>query len=440
MIDPRLGERLVRKAQVPKGLVICKISEISTEAETAYLSGPAISRGGIDLHHPSLGANSWIRHMPDNATGALVSNRVDTGDPQIMGYTHDDLSRRVQVYRTDDTYTYRPLHLGEIDIQSSGRAGVFLSDKGVIDIQGGPLRFSMNPLSMLADMETPSFRIRGLSGDEFFHGVAFRPNSNLDYVDEPMVTDGTLYWRKEAGFSLGDPLVPALKMVDVKWGHILDEAGAVVKGRSFNNDLRYRALLTDTEGGITRSEIDDKGNVTLWLSNTAVDGLHVNVPKGNIRVDAAKMIQALATDARVDLKQTLDVQANKITTSSILDTSLTARTLTLVGKQQVLLSSTAGSVDMEARPAPSSSFVNRVSVSKGGVELYSFGGGIRIRTETPTPISLETVGASIKLVGGNILMYTLAGTVSIAAPMINLTGVVDVTGALSVGHVPVPMP
>jgi hypothetical protein len=287
----RQKEQQARKAGGMAGPYNGRIYNVNPQSERANVDfyAGAKSGKGINVLHPYLGINSWIRVMPDEGTGVLLHNRADSKDPEIERYYMPDTSKRVNAY-SKAIEPYRTIQPGEIEISSKGLAQIFFARRGVLDIRAGAIRQWLDEDKTEYGVRSPTHKSAGYQnvsdqiGDEERWGVVKRPISSI-YEKYVKVNNNFAKEHMDVLLFEGVPNI----LYDKREGHVVNNSGTQIKSNLTGNNLRLRHIYYTVNEEAVIKEIDELGNVTLTLpSNDATDGLTVIVPAGNIRLQSEK--------------------------------------------------------------------------------------------------------------------------------------------------------
>lgn len=287
----RMKEQQSRKTGGMAGPYNGRIYNINPQTERANVDfyAGAKSGKGINVLHPYLGINSWIRVMPDEGTGVLLHNRADSKDPEIERYYMPDTGRRVNAF-SSASEPYRMLQPGEIEVSSKGLSQIFLARRGCIDIRAGAIRQWMDQDKTEFGVKSPTSKFLGYQnvsdqiGDEHRWGVVKRP---INSIYEQYVKYNGNFAKENSDILLfeGSPNI----LYDKREGHVVNNSGDFVKSGTTGNNLRLKHIFYTINGEALIKEIDELGNMTLTLpSSDASDGLTLIVPAGNIRMQCEK--------------------------------------------------------------------------------------------------------------------------------------------------------
>ena len=256
--------------------VITAVNEDEETVTITHWGGPQLS----NIRHPYLGAQSWIRVMPEDGVGVFASHRSDTDLIAIDSYDHDT-GHRVENYKGDKGSHYRRLRKGEIEISSRGLAQAFFGRSGNLELRGGITWMHLRNQGMTIESMAPlhrrshPWRSHGKLGWEERFGVVNRPGTVASVADR-FINAGPIpaveYYRAVSSLL---PTITDGNMVEHHEGNLLDANGLPILGGPMNLPLRARSRWrTETRTEVT-AEIDMVGNVSFKLPETAVSGFTV---------------------------------------------------------------------------------------------------------------------------------------------------------------------
>lgn len=291
-----LREILGKKSPYDR-LVVGQITEVSPTTGTVQVEFADISgQRSMRVTHPYVSANSWIRTMPEPGTYCLIGFRASTiGHAEIISYIEPDEGSRVYHGENEDQirtgrtspsagkHAYRPLQSGEFELMSYGKASVFGSRRGTLELRGGSVFCIMsNDFLEIADRapthkrQMLAHRYDGL-GDEERLGAVKRPKSGDQAAGwETLIQEGGEFAR-EHFISLLFEGTPG-SLYDKRTGHVYDNTGGKVNHPDSGKWLRHKELWYTSSESVVGYFIDENGNVTLSLPEDAQVGLHFNLP------------------------------------------------------------------------------------------------------------------------------------------------------------------
>lgn len=337
------------------------IESTSGESQNAKLTYAGGGRS-IALPMPFESTESWIRSIPGSGSAALITYRRDTGEPTFLRYLNDSPDKKLAQYQSGGN-VYRPLLPGEHEIQSSGFAQTYYSQRGILDQRAGVIRSWLSQDQAECGQKSP-VHTRQLHqhrtntiGDEERFGIVRRPKklnfANAALLGEEKSSNFSTYpypnfslpagvpnafstlaevaakaseilasvtgtfkirpFAKEYLRVINNPLspLPPSKLIDVREGQVFDDDGVQVKGES-GAYLRAKHEYF-TMSGSTKCEIDELGNVSWSLDPLlAMNGWITKIPFGSWKLEANRGIEMKTMTS--------------ITTSSTLATSISATT------------------------------------------------------------------------------------------------------------------
>lgn len=267
--------------------------------------GVAYGRGKSSklTNHPFMGPNSWIRCMPEKGSQFLMSMRGDVKEMEIARSYNQSPSTRLRNY-AESNNTYRPLSQGEIDIQSSGYAGSFLSERGNYEFRAGGLTGAMSRDELEIYWKSPVHSLRGPMhkageiGDEQRFGVVSRPSKDRPKTVSTFLRVGGQSWGKEYMRVLKSKNSPST-LVDYREGNVVDDDGSVPGHTISGKALRARAKFGNVDGSTTKWELDEAGNIAVYLPASADEGFVLSVPTGPITLKSGKDLKLFVADHMV---------------------------------------------------------------------------------------------------------------------------------------------
>ncbi len=223
---------------------------------------PGTSR--LNVRHPYVGPNSWIRVMPESGTMALTMQRGDDIREEIFGYVAPKPNTRIRQYK-EGLYLYRPLDSGELELMSSGRAYAFFGGRGDIELRGGAIRHDLMQSNLEMRSIAPTYNRRlhmavpSTLGHEERFGVVKRPDvqkPNLihKYIRQPDNTFSIEYSRWLS-------TTTGTALMELQEGHVVDAGGQFVKQASTNKTLRSHKSWFHKSQGSLMFQVDEELNV-----------------------------------------------------------------------------------------------------------------------------------------------------------------------------------
>lgn len=257
----------------------------------------------LRVTHPFLGANSWIRGIPD--PGSVV-NLVFEGDTRrlvIQNYLTLNTQTKLESYEAL-RFHYRDMLPGEIDISSSGYAQAFFSRRGNLSLRGGITHghLSQDELEVMFRAPTHVRQLHRHSpdelGDEERFGVVKRPNPLNVSKQTWLKTIDQSRFAKEYHRSLKTGTGVPTYLVDHVEGDVLDPLGVPKMLSSTGQPLRAESnyyTLTNTALSIS---IDQLGNFLVQLPDEAVNGGRMDIPLGKFELTTGQHVE-ITTDMNI---------------------------------------------------------------------------------------------------------------------------------------------
>lgn len=263
---------------------------VSIDAEVGNFTHYGNRSSSLNILHPYVSINSWIRTQPEGGTNYVATYRSDQASPQLLASTQRGANLRVAAFR-DGNNLYRPLYPGEMELCSSGTAQLFLSRRPIAELRGGLI-------TRWADQDKLT------SGDRApLHHKQLLQNRSNEIVDEERIGivsrpkdrgDGTFStWEKcypkirgnytaEYYLHMKNPANEAPKVLFRRHsGHVLDAKGIPIRQSRTQNPLRHIEQYFANDDSSTTSEIDEKGNWAVKLAAAAVEGYQLAIPSGS---------------------------------------------------------------------------------------------------------------------------------------------------------------
>jgi hypothetical protein len=226
----------------------------------------------IVVRHPFMGINSWIRCMPETGTNVIAQKISDPAQREIWGYISHRLGSLVKQAKEDNSFIYREMRPGEIEIMSSGRAYTHWSEEGDISSHGGVVEQYLLQTELEVVQRAPTHRRQldqhepiNLEFEERF-GLVKRPDTAKPYSRQRYIKDSSDAYQYEYGrWITGDDGKP---IVNTHEGHLYDIDGNEVKNGRTSKRVRYRKVINEVanRGDLT---IDVDEDLSIILANTA---------------------------------------------------------------------------------------------------------------------------------------------------------------------------
>lgn len=251
----------------------------------------------LNVRHPYIGPNSWIRVMPESGTMALTMQRGDDIREEIFGYIAPKPNTRIRQYK-EGLLLYRPLDSGELELMSSGRAYAFFGGRGDIELRGGAIRHDLMQSNLEIKSIAPTHNRRlhmataATLGHEERFGVVKRPDiqkPNLlqKYIRQPDDTFSIEYSRWLS-------TTTGTALMELQEGHVVDVTGQFVKQASTNKTLRsHKSWFHKSKGNLT-FQVDEELNV-LFDNASKASETKVDLGTKNVLKLTAQDIKATFT-------------------------------------------------------------------------------------------------------------------------------------------------
>jgi len=308
---------------------IGKILAVDAENEQIRVDMGPLGINPMSMPQLFVSDDSWIRAIP-KLGGVLLQQAADLAEPAAIRYYATNPSTRAREYaaaarelRQDPTKkdvtgisNFRAIRAGEIHIASAGVAEAYFSDRGTLELRGGPVtRALLGP-----DLETldraPLHRRQGLLHrqgqikDEERLGNVKRADPDAPaFREKPILIDNTGgFTPPPTGGVLGavGGLLSGPKSAAKEWllnlacdggeqpellydhriGHVYDDEGEEVldeeTGKKLRAWIRYGAGIA---GNVLEVLIDEIGNFAVLLPEEATSGGRLVIPTGGLEVE-----------------------------------------------------------------------------------------------------------------------------------------------------------
>jgi hypothetical protein len=309
----QLRARAAQREQQKRGAVdgqnyLATIAAVNNQSERVTVNYYGGSRT-VRLLHPYEGFGAWMRAMPERGQAVLMSERIDTHEPEITRYystqvvqgsepgssqsgTSNTTNPRIQGYETGQDL-YRPLNLGELEIASKGTVQTYYSERSIKDERAGVIKRWLNQDELESGAKSPlhrrvlHFNKSNAIGDEERLGVVKRPD-NSNYKSK-FIKSGTGF-AKEWLLSLATGVGSPSKLVDIRAGNVADDKGEFINSGDTGNSLRYLARYYTDNGQNAYFSVDNRGNFVGALPYTASFGGMVKIPSGDLQVQVGNSL------------------------------------------------------------------------------------------------------------------------------------------------------
>lgn len=297
------------------------VSSVLPEKELYKVEG--FGSGGSPyyaIRHPMLGVNSWIRAVAEPGTSVKVQRQGDIQQQEIWGYISNKVEGVIQQATRDKAVAYRVLQAGENEVMSSGKAGVFWSQYGDLEMQGGTLRHNLMTTEAEIFSAAPSYKktwwrnTPNTLGHEERTGVVKRPNQKWPYTkNEPVQLSNQEYaiehsrWLKDSSDQL---------LTEHQEGHVINESGSTITQGSTNKDLRFLKRIYSSIGGQLNLEIDQELN-TLIVNSSAAKETKVNFgAKNDVTWQAKKWTVQMSDSGKLIFTRSLSITSQQVRVNS----------------------------------------------------------------------------------------------------------------------------
>ena len=298
------------------------VNSVQPEKETVNVS--AAGTGGAPsfaIRHPYMGVTSWIRVCPEEGTPVLIQARGDKAQQEIWGYVSNKLAQFAKMAK-EKHFPYRLLRQGEIELTSAGKASLFLSSKGDVELFGGALLqgISQSELEHYACAPTYSRRLAKhnpttLAHEERF-GLVKRPDKLNPEFRQVYVKNPDLTFACEYSHFLSD--TNDILLASSQEGHVVDAMGKFVKQTSTNKNLRYDRIWADTSNQATLTiQLDENLNLSIVNSDALATETKIDFgPQNEVTLKSKKFAVQVTETGNLQFSNSLVVTAGKIQFSS----------------------------------------------------------------------------------------------------------------------------
>lgn len=253
----------------------------------------------VKVAHPYVGANSWIRAVPENKTQVLISKR-EAGPVSHIGYVSDFSPAKAKDYEGKNNL-WRRMNQGEMDIASVGAATTYWGRRGNLEWHGGCISGGLSndklesywfaPLHRRVGYEKSVLLPLSLGADEERFGVVKRAHPLFPMSQElfiPTVNALGPTYAKEW-------LMGLFNLIYHREGDVVDDLGLPEISAATGVPLRAAHRWKTTNIATYSSfEVDAIGNVAWTLAPEALIGFQITVPTSDFSVLAAKQISLMA--------------------------------------------------------------------------------------------------------------------------------------------------
>ena len=250
--------------------------------------------------------------MPDVGMSSLMSERMDTHEPEITRWYNTQFSEnnendrstvspRVRSFQ-EEQELYRPLQPGELEISSKGLAQAYMSERPILDERAGIIKRWMNQDELESGAKAPLHRRvlhhnrSNAIGDEERFGTVKRPASGSNTE--------TQFFRVGTGFAkehlriLSTGIASPAKLIDVREGNVMDDSGKIIRSGDTGKPLRHLGRYFTSAGQTCNTSIDEDGNVVVSAPFTAQVGGIAKFPAGDLQIQVGKSV-AMTANQRI---------------------------------------------------------------------------------------------------------------------------------------------
>jgi hypothetical protein len=214
----------------------------------------------------ALGRSSWFRFIPQVGDTVTLVQGMD-GSMHIINFEAINYGQLADEDAADQ-FIYRELKAGEYELRSAGRATVWGSADGTLQLTGGPVSITLSK-DRLESILDGSLHRQVVMGSEVRFGEVRRQLLPTD-TEETALTGGTL--REHRTYLAHDAGVAALPVIDIKLGDVVDDIAPFIPTMgSGGGPLRAHVRVYDAAGATLafELEVDALGNTEATQASTA---------------------------------------------------------------------------------------------------------------------------------------------------------------------------
>lgn len=266
------------------------VQSVSGLSELANISFQGSRGRFLEINHPFVSANAWIRAIPETGSTYIGAYRADEANPQVISTYQRGSYLRIQNYQKG-IGVYRNLSPGELEGSSGGFAQWYLSRRPKIETRGGLITRWADQDKMISGDRSPThvkelFQNRSNDiQDAVRVGIVSRPAKNITGA----LSTWELSYPKIRGSFAAEYFIdlknPAKSnpatLLRVQKGHVLDISGQQIRQGRTQIPLRSSEIYYANDDSSTVQEVDEKGNVFIQTATAATEGYELSVPSGN---------------------------------------------------------------------------------------------------------------------------------------------------------------
>lgn len=452
-------EREDRERQQRQGLdkpFAMFVNSVSSETEQMKVNYYANRDRAVNVPHPFVSIGSWIRAIPETGASYTAIFRADDSQPQALNTIQTDAVERWKSFKSG-VGVYRPLLPGEIEVNSNGNAQTYWSRRPIIEHRGGVIQriADQDKLSTLdaapLHHKTLLTHKPSVLGDEERLGIVTRPLNSWE-IKYPKINDKYI---AEHFMQLQNPgLQSPTTLYHFQHGHVVDKDGIPIKNAWTQISLRSFVKWYANDDTFTTQEIDEKGNTYFSLAEAAVEGYHLNIPAGGLKVEVAKdevrtvsgnkeesISKASVLEIGKNYKVTVTEDyvlnvSKKFTATSKDDYSITGKNVSIKANSKFSVSSTSdssisatGKASMSGTTGVELKSTASMDISSGATMNIKSGAALNISSGAAMSLkasaNFEAYGGAMTTIG------SAAGITSVNGSLVSLGG----SGGLSVARV-----
>jgi hypothetical protein len=375
-----------------------------------------------------------MRAAPEAGMGSLLIVRSDSNEPEHMRYWHTDTQARILAFRQNakniiegsgelvSLEAFRPLDEGEIDFTSRGGANFFMGNRPHIDMRAGIVSLKMDQDEAEFGTKSPLHIRRGYQNrensiiDEERFGVVRRQVAG-SYVDKFFPDSDGKQGQDASGFakehlirmSNAQGTAPAV-LFDTRIGNSMDDDGIPYTLDDTGLNLRARVeYFTPTETSVL-AQLDENGNFKIEHPIDANIGGSFSLPAGTLKAQIG-----LNFERTVGRNEDVSIGVDRIQSIGNDDIKEVGniRRITVIGDEIRLLQANS----METVEG------NKTIAVKGSLAVST---------------GLDTSKMNFTNTSGSFecdVFTVLAKSIVLEAPLVTISGNLDVTGTIKAGGV-----
>ena len=412
--DQQLVQTEEREDQLRKGLrgpFNMLVSSVAASAEKVRVSYMQNRDRVMDMTHPFISTNAWIRALPEPGTVYIGTYNVEDSLAYPLVTVAKQSDKKIANYKSG-LNTFRPLYPGEIELNSVGKGSVYLSRRPKSEYRGGSIhswldqdKLTSGSRSLIHTRELLQ-KTFDVMGDEERLGIVVR-NKNTWKTFYPKVQNN---FAAEHFMQVLNPGTKPKILFTTHKGHVIDENGSHVPQTVTGVPLRVRDQFYANDDTYTETQIDEKGNLYCKMAEAATEGYQLDIPSGyykkNVNRDEMvtineNKIHTVLLNASHDIGENLSYVVDK----SIFIKSTQAQTDFVIdstsGKNKAYIKTASQLFCMDDTTAKEAIYLmhtsgSRIDIDKdGSIKMASFGGNLIVLDEKENAVNIITKGKSV---------------------------------------------